>query len=369
MIEYGDGDGDDGHGGSTRTTHTTVVTTRTKDFIASTHCYSYDGEEDIESGPSRITIDDLERMDRKEQLGQGYSTSTSKRSQEGRIERYSVPTRRRRRIQTIIATASLALIPTTLAAPPPYRHDISTRSPSSSRSQQQQRLLPRQTESTPPPKPSTTPFPSPSPSTSFSFSSSGAETQTISTQSQPSIDEGSIQYGIKYLTSMSTPTQALPTDVYVVDEQRLPFYLTQNENGEWVKVDNAWLLYGRQGGVSRSRILAIPRGSRILTQGRTCRRQTLDRMTILVRRRSPPRPQVGPRGLPSLIISLQGTFDPSYTSVGRVLIKQVGNRSNSIRFLPDATHRRHECHSRSDDCSWDHLVRTLSPSLHSIRHI
>jgi hypothetical protein len=50
---------------------------------------------------------------------------------------------------------------------------------------------------------------------------------------------------------MSTPTQALPTDVYVVDEQRLPFYMTQDQNGQWVKVDNAWLLYGRQAGVRR----------------------------------------------------------------------------------------------------------------------
>jgi hypothetical protein len=48
---------------------------------------------------------------------------------------------------------------------------------------------------------------------------------------------------------MSTPTHALPTDVYMVAETRLPFYLSQDQDGSWTKVDDAWFLYGRQAGV------------------------------------------------------------------------------------------------------------------------
>ena len=218
------------------TKDTTLTRTRTRISITTHHRCVYDGEEDIESGPSRITIEDLERMDEKEQ-GQGYSITTSGTRSRERVQRIRNPSAstRRQRIRTITA-ASLLLLPLVNAAPPQHRSDTPS-IPSPSRISHPFNLIPRQTNVVP------------SPSTSTTTSTSPSGSQTSQSYAASSIDGESTDYDIKYLTSMSTPTQALPTDVYVVDEQRLPFYMTQNANGDWIKVDNAWLLYGRQGGV------------------------------------------------------------------------------------------------------------------------
>ena len=231
VIEYGDDGG---------TSRTTIPVDNSKDNCSTLHRYVYDGDEDIESGPSRITIEDLEWMERRSERGNSSTTSNANTGR--RIEPYSATptTRRRRRIARIIniAAASLVLVPSVVAAPPIHRRD----SPSSaqflpSQSSYPHHIIPRQT-------------PDSTSTHSSSTTSSYSAPQSQITEPQLRIDGESIEYDIKYLTSMSTPTQALPTDVYVVDEQRLPFYMTQDQNGEWVKVDNAWLLYGRQAGVS-----------------------------------------------------------------------------------------------------------------------
>lgn len=54
-----------------------------------------------------------------------------------------------------------------------------------------------------------------------------------------------------YPTSVTRPTD-LPTQVVTVDENVLPYYLSQDADGKWYKVDNAWRLYGREAGVSGS---------------------------------------------------------------------------------------------------------------------
>lgn len=147
----------------------------------------YNGIIEVESGPSRITIDDLERMERRRS-----SSTTTKGS--------------KKRIALGLALPFLTLA---AAAPPAYGSLATTLSPTPTQ------LYIRQEPT--------------------------AESR---------IDEGEVDYDIQYLTSMSTPTHALPTDVYVVAETRLPFYLSQDTQGSWTKVDNAWFLYGRQAGVS-----------------------------------------------------------------------------------------------------------------------
>jgi hypothetical protein len=146
----------------------------------------YNGITVVESGPSRITIDDLERMERR-------SSSTS--SRKGSKKR-------------IALGLALPFFTFATAAPPAY--------------------LPTSVATLTP-------------------------TPTLYIRQEPTaesrIDEEEIDYDIQYLTSMSTPTHALPTNVYVVAETRLPFYLSQDSQGSWSKVDNAWLLYGRQAGV------------------------------------------------------------------------------------------------------------------------
>lgn len=202
----------------------------------STYSTSTTDQDIIESGPSRITIDDLERLDREREQSRerGFVTrQSSQRVRRRKVDRegeerldldtveYSEhrrTSRRRRKIPTIVPiVTSLALIPSILAAPTRTATDL---------------LLARQTQA--------------------SASSSYTAPDPLPTDPQPRLDEEPVDYDIKYLTSMSTPTHALPTDVYVVDERRLPFYMTQNEAGEWTKVDNAWFMYGRRAGVSHA---------------------------------------------------------------------------------------------------------------------
>jgi hypothetical protein len=152
----------------------------------------YNGIMESESGPSRITIDDLERMERKRW-------------------RSSPRPSPKRRIALGLGLA-LPFLTFAAAAPPAFRETTSI-------------------------------APTPTPTRLYTR-------QTLEPEAR--IDEEEIDYDIQYLTSMSTPTQALPTNVYVVAETRLPFYLSQDQQGSWSKVDNAWLLYGRQAGVSQA---------------------------------------------------------------------------------------------------------------------
>jgi hypothetical protein len=152
----------------------------------------YNGITEIESGPSRITIDDLQRME------------------ECALLSCSIP--KSRPIRKGLAFGLALPFLTLAAAAPPFTGSAVA-----------------------------TPTPSPTP------------TLYIRQESE-SLDEEVIDYDIQYLTSMSTPTQNLPTNVYVVAETRLPFYLSQDQQGSWTKVDNAWLLYGRQAGVGLSRL-------------------------------------------------------------------------------------------------------------------
>jgi len=150
----------------------------------------YNGITAVESGPSRITIDDLERMERRS--SSSLSKHSSKKGSKKRIALgLALP------FFTLAAAAPPAYLPTSVAT--------LTSSPT---------LLIRQEPT--------------------------AESR---------LDGENIDYDIQYLTSMSTPTHALPTNVYVVAETRLPYYLSQDQQGSWSKVDNAWLLYGRQAGV------------------------------------------------------------------------------------------------------------------------
>ena len=55
-----------------------------------------------------------------------------------------------------------------------------------------------------------------------------------------------------YLTSVSAPTH-LPTTTVTLDETVLPYVLTKGDDGKWRRVNNAWSLYGREAGVSRTR--------------------------------------------------------------------------------------------------------------------
>jgi hypothetical protein len=52
-----------------------------------------------------------------------------------------------------------------------------------------------------------------------------------------------------YLTSIVEPTH-LPTTTVTVDQTVLPYVLTQDPEGNWRRVNNAWSLYGREAGVS-----------------------------------------------------------------------------------------------------------------------
>jgi len=150
----------------------------------------YNGTMESESGPSRITIDDLERLERK--------------------CRRSLPRPSSKRRVALGLGLALPFITLAAAAPPIYR-DTST----------------------------------------IAFTPTPTRLYTRQTlEPEARIDEEEIDYDIQYLTSMSTPTHALPTTVYVVAETRLPFYLSQDQQGSWTKVDNAWFLYGRQAGVS-----------------------------------------------------------------------------------------------------------------------
>ena len=146
----------------------------------------YNGITAVESGPSRITIDDLERLERRTSF-----ISSRKRSKKRIALGLALP------FFTFAAAAPPAYLPTSVATLTP--------------------------------------------------------TPTLYIRQEPTaesrIDGENIDYDIQYLTSMSTPTHALPTNAYVVAETRLPFYLSQDQQGSWSKVDNAWLLYGRQAGV------------------------------------------------------------------------------------------------------------------------
>jgi len=153
----------------------------------------YNGITEVESGPSRITIDDLERMER---------SSTPSRF------RNSIRSNSVRNTKVRIALGLALPFFTLAAAAPPFNPG------------------------------SLVATPTPSPTQLY-----------IRQEAESRIDEEEIDYDIRYLTSMSTPTQALPTNVYVVAETRLPFYLSQDTQGSWTKVDNAWFLYGRQAGV------------------------------------------------------------------------------------------------------------------------
>ncbi|KAL7419647.1 hypothetical protein Q5752_005560 [Cryptotrichosporon argae] len=46
----------------------------------------------------------------------------------------------------------------------------------------------------------------------------------------------------------AAPSLVLPTDIAVVPETALPYYLSQGPDGAWTKIDDAWLMYGRRAG-------------------------------------------------------------------------------------------------------------------------
>ncbi|WVQ79066.1 hypothetical protein IAT38_001160 [Cryptococcus sp. DSM 104549] len=50
---------------------------------------------------------------------------------------------------------------------------------------------------------------------------------------------------VKYPTTVITPS-ILPTSVAYVDETKLPYLLTQHEDGVWRKAEGGWYLYGRK---------------------------------------------------------------------------------------------------------------------------
>jgi hypothetical protein len=214
----------------------------------------YNGNINSESGPSRITINDLERMEMKRHVSRLPSPSLS---------------RRKRHIALGVGLA-LPFLTLAAAAPPIYRDR---------------------------PPPAIAPTPTPNPS---HLHVRRASASTIGAESR--IDEEDIEYDIKYLTSMSTPTQALPTEVYIVAETRLPFYLSQDPEGSWSKVDNAWFLYGRQAGVGLLRVNDL----RTIINDRSPP-PTLARMKILLPLPSLPLSTATGLNLPSLMHCRRGT--------------------------------------------------------------
>jgi len=61
-------------------------------------------------------------------------------------------------------------------------------------------------------------------------------------------DDGDPDSPLVYLTSVVAPTH-LPTTTVTVDQTVLPYVLTQDSQGDWRRVNNAWSLYGREAGV------------------------------------------------------------------------------------------------------------------------
>lgn len=306
----------------------------------------------IESGPSRITIDDLERIEREResQRRRGAivwdpSTRQERRrrgSREGGkdteidgIERSSTHStsilastrRRRRRIppSTLSIAATFALLPSSLAAP--------TRTATHS-------LVPRQTTTT-----------------NTTSSTTSAQDPQV-TEPEARIDGEHTDYDIRYLTSMSTPTQALPTDVYVVDERRLPFYMTQNEAGEWTKVDDAWFIYGRRAGVSLSAVGGARSAGNADFCARMSRRPISGLRMIPVRRPCRRRWSAVHLNLPSPTTCLLGQSS-SWQNGELLLIKQVGDRGYPIELLHYPFDRGHEHHPRPHDRRRDHLVGSI----------
>jgi hypothetical protein len=221
----------------------------------------YNGIQEFESGPSRITIDDLERIEGCETGMTGgcrtwidYSASTSATSASTNKTTIQRTTPRRRRI-AIAAALALPFLPYASAAPPIHRPDqtqVSTipSQPTPTRIRIRNYNYPRQQTSSVDSSITSSASASASAAASASASASGTEPESR-------LDEEEIDYDIKYLTSMSTPTHALPTDVYRVAETRLPFYLSQDQQGSWTKVDDAWFLYGRQAGVNSLSFLIV----------------------------------------------------------------------------------------------------------------
>lgn len=106
----------------------------------------------------------------------------------------------------LVSAGLAALLPTAAAAPPRKRRD-SRRSPPS--------------QPLPPPKLLPTPT-----------------TPTVKRDDAP-----------HYLDPYLEPS-TLPSVRHLVEENRLPYVLTQGDDGQWSKVDYGWSIFGRQAGVS-----------------------------------------------------------------------------------------------------------------------
>lgn len=215
-----------------------------------------------EAGPSRITIDDLNERDREvskrtwDQSGcltcrstpnslhcrGDLDTSTSgplATDSHERPHRGTSRRRKRRYISTVLVSGiALSLLPTSSAAPPIYRRQspatLTTTSAPTSRSIS-----------------STTSSPNPSLTITVTASTSAATAATSNRHSPIDRFQPESDGPIQYLTSASSPSQ-LPTEIYLVPESTLPWFLAKQSDGSWSKVDHAWNLYGRQPGVSCS---------------------------------------------------------------------------------------------------------------------
>ncbi|ORY25851.1 hypothetical protein BCR39DRAFT_278855 [Naematelia encephala] len=157
------------------------------------------------AGPSSITLDDLERMESDSELmlsthpnsshprkASSSSSSSSVSSQEldGRDTRRRPRRRHFHTPKTLVLAQLLAVaVPTAYAAPPPTRR--------------QARAVP---------------------------------TPTFQPRTR-------IAYPVT-----TPPISSVTSLPMTLDERRLPYVLTQLDDGSWSKIDNAWSLYGRQAG-------------------------------------------------------------------------------------------------------------------------
>lgn len=222
--------------------------------------------EEVEAGPSRITIDDLEDMERARDRERGtrcaecgvgirdeiqrirrrgvvagaedgdYTWTSQRQRSPDRLFPFegtpSAPRSQSRLPSPILASIlALSLCSTALAAPPIVRRQSPSPDLASSSSSPQSTYNPTRTITLDPASPS------------FTALSKLAHEE----------DSGPIQY----LTSLSRPSH-LPHDIYLVPETTLPYYLSRQSDGTWSKVDNAWLLYGRQAAVRFGSLLLFP---------------------------------------------------------------------------------------------------------------
>lgn len=169
----------------------------------------------MQAGPSRITIDDLDRIEREGEPGQAAGIATIPRDARKRNR----PRSRTKDGQEATSRSSTSLPTSSQSVPTPVAM-LALLSP----------FLHLARAAPPPSRPHPT---SPQPTSSL----------------PPIRSIPPDRRAVNYINSVEYPL-SLPTERTLVDETRLPYILSQASDGKWEKEKAGWVMYGRQSGIT-----------------------------------------------------------------------------------------------------------------------